>query len=145
MFDKQAFIEFITDHVENPRHYGRMADSTVHMTFGNPGCGDLLTVYLKLDENERVVDVSFVDENPTADNPSPSCSVSRGAASILMEHIAGKPLAEVRDMDYLAFIDELGGREVAATRPKCITLGMSALKAAEKRYRYQQAQQQAGE
>ncbi|MBX3064810.1 MAG: iron-sulfur cluster assembly scaffold protein [Anaerolineae bacterium] len=142
MFDRQAFIELITDHVESPRHYGRMADATVSMTYGNPGCGDLITVFLKLDENERVTDVSFVDENPTHDNPNQSCSVSRGATSILTEMVIGKTLEEIAALDSQEFVDEIGGHSVAATRPKCITLGVSAMKAAEKRYRFQQQQEQ---
>jgi nitrogen fixation NifU-like protein len=140
MFDSQMFIEMITDHVENPRHYGRMADSTVQMTYGNPGCGDLITVFLKLDDQERVTDISFVDENPTADNPNHSCSVSRGATSILTEMVLGKTLSEIAELDPKEWVDEIGGQAVAATRPKCITLGLSAVKNAEKRYRYQQQQ-----
>lgn len=140
MFDNQMFIEMITDHVENPRHYGRMADSTVQMTYGNPGCGDLITVFLKLDDQERVVDISFVDENPNADNPNTSCSVSRGATSILTQMVIGKTLSEIATLDPKEWVDEIGGQAVAATRPKCITLGLSAVKNAEKRYRYQQQQ-----
>jgi nitrogen fixation protein NifU and related proteins len=140
MFDNQMFIEMITDHVENPRHYGRMDDATVHMTYGNPGCGDLITVFLKLDDQERILGVTFVDENPTPDNPNPSCSVSRGATSILTEMVLGKTLAEIAELDAKAFVDEIGGHAVAATRPKCITLGLSATKAAEKRFRFQQHQ-----
>ncbi|MBX3084044.1 MAG: iron-sulfur cluster assembly scaffold protein [Anaerolineae bacterium] len=140
MFDSQMFIEMITDHVENPRHYGRMADSTVQMTYGNPGCGDLITVFLKLDDQERVVDISFVDENPNTDNPNTSCSVSRGATSILTEMVIGKTLSEIAALDPKEWVDEIGGQAVAATRPKCITLGLSAVKNAEKRYRYQQQQ-----
>jgi nitrogen fixation NifU-like protein len=140
MFDKQAFIEMILDHVEHPRGYGRLDDATVSMTFGNPGCGDLITVYLKLDADERIVDYSFVDENPNEDNPNPSCSISRGTASLFLEHVKGMRLAEVLEMDYSALIDDLGGREVAATRPKCITLGMSAVRAAERRLRFEQGQ-----
>jgi nitrogen fixation protein NifU and related proteins len=138
MFDSQMFIEMITDHVESPRHYGRMADSTVQMTYGNPGCGDLITVFLKLDDQERITDISFVDENPNADNPNTSCSVSRGATSILTEMVLGKTLAEVAVLDPKEWVDEIGGQAVAATRPKCITLGLSAVKNAERRYRYQQ-------
>ncbi len=141
MFGQQEFIELITDHLENPRHYGRMEDATVSMTYGNPGCGDLITVFLKLDDDERVSAVSFVDENPTHDNPNQSCSVSRGATSILTEMVIGKTLEEIAALDSQEFVDEIGGHSVAATRPKCITLGVSAMKAAEKRYRYQQQTQ----
>lgn len=143
MMDRQAFIELIGDHVENPRNYGRLDEATVEMTFGNPGCGDLITVFLKVDENERVTAISYVDENPNADNPNPSCSVSRGTTSILTEMIVGMTLAEVAEFDTQQFINDLGAQSVAATRPKCMTLGVSAMKSAERRYRYQQQHPQA--
>lgn len=136
MFDRQAFIETIIDHAQSPRHYGAMDNATVNMTYGNPGCGDLITVFLKIDADERITDISFVDENPNESNPNTSCSVSRGTTSILTEEVIGKTLSEVRDMDVTEFVHGIGGASVAATRPKCITLGMSALKSAEKRYRF---------
>ena len=74
MFDRQAYIDNILDHYENPRHRGHMDDASVTMKGGNPGCGDIITVYLKLDDGERIQDVSFEGEG---------CTISQAAASIL--------------------------------------------------------------
>ena len=129
MFDRQAFIDNILDHYENPRHRGKMADATVSIKGGNPGCGDIIEAYLKLDENERIVDASFEGEG---------CTISQAAASILSEQIIGKTLQEVKDMDHTQFIEDLG-REVVINRLKCATLALNTVKAAERKYHAQQA------
>ncbi len=128
MFDRQAFIDNLLDHYENPRHHGRLDDATVTMKGGNPGCGDIIEAYLKID-GDRITDVSFEGEG---------CTISQAAASILSEQIIGKTLDEVKNMDHTQFIDDLG-REVVINRLKCATLALNTVKAAERKYREQQA------
>ncbi len=125
MFDRQAFIDNILDHYENPRHRGKLDDATVTIKGGNPGCGDVITVYLKLDpaDNDRVIDVSFEGQG---------CTISQAAASILSEQIIGLPLAEVTALDHEAFIEDLG-REVVVNRLRCATLALNTVKAAERK------------
>jgi nitrogen fixation NifU-like protein len=134
MIDRQALIDNILDHYEHPRHRGRMADATLTMKGGNPGCGDIIQVYLKLD-GERIVDVSFEGEG---------CTISQAAASILSEQIIGQTLEDVRNMDHTRFIDDLG-RDVVINRLKCATLALNTVKAAERKYREQQAGAASGE
>ncbi len=129
MFDRQAFIDNILDHYEHPRHRGKLHDASVTMKGGNPGCGDIIEVSLKLDENERIVDVGFEGEG---------CTISQAAASILSEQIVGKTLDEVKNMDHTQFIEDLG-REVVINRLKCATLALNTVKAAERKYRAQQS------
>jgi nitrogen fixation protein NifU and related proteins len=129
MFDRQAFIDNILDHYENPRHRGKLKDATVTMKGGNPGCGDIIEVYLKVDENDRIADVSFEGEG---------CTISQAAASILSEQIIGQTLEDVKNMDHTQFIEDLG-REVVINRLKCATLALNTVKAAERKYRAQQS------
>jgi nitrogen fixation NifU-like protein len=131
MFDRQAVIDNILDHYENPRHRGPMPDATVSIKGGNPGCGDIITAHLKIDQNERITDASFEGEG---------CTISQAAASILSEQIIGKTLQEVNDMDHSQFIEDLG-REVVINRLKCATLALNTVKAAERKYHTQQADQ----
>jgi nitrogen fixation protein NifU and related proteins len=131
MFDRQAFIDNILDHYENPRHRGPMPDATVSIKGGNPGCGDIITAHLKIDQNERITDASFEGEG---------CTISQAAASILSEQIIGKTLQEVNDMDHSQFIEDLG-REVVINRLKCATLALNTVKAAERKYHASLAQQ----
>ncbi len=129
MPDRQEFIDFILDHYENPRHHGAMDNPDVVMRGGNPGCGDVVTLYLRLDGGERIADVSFEGEG---------CTISQAAASIIAEKVIGKTLAEVTAMDAQIVVDEMG-REVVANRLRCATLTLNTLKAAEKKYRAGQA------
>jgi hypothetical protein len=43
--DRQAYIELLLDHYENPRNRGKLADADVVLGGGNPGCGDVVTIY----------------------------------------------------------------------------------------------------
>ena len=130
MFDRQAFIDNILDHYEHPRHRGPMPDATVSIKGGNPGCGDIITAHLKVDDQERIIDASFEGEG---------CTISQAAASILSEQIIGKTLQEVENMDHTQFIEDLG-RDVVINRLKCATLALNTVKAAERKYHEQQAQ-----
>jgi nitrogen fixation protein NifU and related proteins len=124
--DRQEAIEFLLDHYQNPRNHGALEHADVTMPGGNPGCGDVVTMYLKVDDaGERVEQVSFEGSG---------CTISQAAASILTEMVEGKPLALVDEMDFNDMIDELG-REVVNTRPRCATLALGTLKAAITKYR----------
>ena len=118
-------IEFILDHYERPRNRGTLEDASVTMKGGNPGCGDIITLYVKLDEHENIAGIAFEGEG---------CTISQAAASLLTEKVKGKPLAEAITLDARDFVDELG-MEIVANRLKCATLALNTLKAAEKKYR----------
>ncbi|HET8630822.1 MAG TPA: iron-sulfur cluster assembly scaffold protein [Thermomicrobiales bacterium] len=118
--DRQAQIEFILDHYENPRNHGKMEGADVVSEGGNPGCGDMVTIYLKVDPERRVERVTFEGQG---------CTISQAAASLVTEMIEGKPLDEVLDLSYDAIVDELG-RDVVMSRPRCATLALGTVKAA---------------
>jgi len=127
--DRQTQIEFLLDHYESPRNYGELPDDDVHVEGGNPGCGDLITIYLKID-GDRLADVSFVGEG---------CTISQASASVLTEMVRDKTLAELQSMDHQELMEVLG-EEVVNTRPRCATLSLDTLKAALKEYRRKQIQ-----
>ena len=123
--DRQEAIEFLLDHYQHPRNHGALADADVEMPGGNPGCGDVVTIYLKVSDDDRIDRVTFEGSG---------CTISQAAASILTEMVDGRPLADVDEMDFNDMIDELG-REVVNTRPRCATLALGTLKAAITKYR----------
>ncbi len=129
MSDRQAFIDFILDHYENPRHHGALDAPDVVMRGGNPGCGDVVTVYLKLGPGERIEEASFEGDG---------CTISQAAASIMTEKVVGKTLDEVSGMGAEAVVDEMG-REVVANRLRCATLALNTMKAAGRKLRAGQA------
>ena len=130
--DRQAYIDNILDHYEHPRNRHAMADATVSIRGGNPGCGDLVTIYLRIGPDERITEVSFEGEG---------CTISQAAASMLTEMLNGLSLGELVALSPDEIVDVLG-REVVVSRPKCATLALNTAKAAERKFRAQQAGQQ---
>ncbi len=122
--DRAEYIEFILDHYNHPRQKGTLEDPDILVNGGNPGCGDVVTLYVKLDDNDRITDVKFDGQG---------CTISMAASSLLMEKVLGKTLAEVEAMDYAELIDELG-REVVQSRLRCATLAMDTLKVGAREY-----------
>jgi nitrogen fixation NifU-like protein len=135
--DRQEQIEILLDHFQNPQHRHEMADADVAMPGGNPGCGDVITIYLKSGEaGKPIADVSWVGEG---------CTISQAAASILMEmlHDEQWTLEDALNHDYTTMIDILG-KEAVQMRPKCATLALGTLKAAIRKYQRDQLRREAG-
>jgi nitrogen fixation protein NifU and related proteins len=127
--DRQAQIDFILDHYENPRHYGALADAGAAAQGINPGCGDLVTIYLRADGDGRIEAISFEGDG---------CTISQAGASMAAEMFAGRTLADVENAP-IEVIQDLMGREVTSTRLKCATLGLSTVKEAVRRFRASKA------
>ena len=125
--DRQSQIDFILDHYENPRNYGEMAEADVHVEGGNPGCGDLITIYIKVKDG-KLEKISYVGEG---------CTISQAAASMLTEMVQGKTIEELQELDHQVLVEVLG-EESIRTRPRCATLSLDVLRAAIKEYRKKQ-------
>lgn len=111
-------MELILDHYENPRHKGALADAEAVVEGGNPGCGDIVTVYLKV--NNGHVLATFEGEG---------CTISQASASYLMDEVNGKTLEEVLAIDHEALMENLG-KEIVQQRTRCATLSLDTLRAA---------------
>ena len=118
MLTRQEQMEFILDHYENPRHKEAMSDAEAVVEGGNPGCGDIVKVYLKMNDS-RVV-ATFEGEG---------CTISQASASFLMDEVNGKTLDEVLAIDHEALMDNLG-KEIVQQRTRCATLSLDTLRAA---------------
>jgi len=130
--DRQEQIEFLLDHFENPRHKAPMdGDGVVMVEGGNPGCGDIVRIYLKVNGDGKAV-VTFEGEG---------CTISQASASYLAELANGKTLDELDHLDQDDLIDALG-REIVTQRARCATLSLDTLRAAiRKRERERMAAQ----
>jgi nitrogen fixation NifU-like protein len=117
--DRQAYIELLLDHYENPRNRGKLEDADVVLGGGNPGCGDIVKVHLKVDDAGRVT-ASFEGEG---------CTISQASASYLMDEVNGKTLDEVLAIDHDALMENLG-KEIVQQRTRCATLSLDTLRAA---------------
>ena len=135
--DRQLQIQILLDHYQRPRHRGALEDADVRMPGGNPGCGDVVTVYLKgAGDHEHVEDVSYEGDG---------CTISMAAASMLLEEVVAGNLTmdQILEMDYNEMIEKLG-RQIVASRPKCATLGLGTLKAAIRKYQKDRRLTEAG-
>jgi nitrogen fixation NifU-like protein len=118
--DRQQYIEFLLDHYENPRNRHRMEDADVQLGGGNPGCGDLITMYLKVDDDDRISEASFIGEG---------CTISQAGGSIIAEMIEGMTLDEVKELGTETMKDEMG-EDVVKSRVRCATLALGTVQAA---------------
>ena len=123
--DRQAYVEHLLDHYDHPRNKHRMDDADVQLGGGNPGCGDLITVYLKIGDDDRVEQVSFEGEG---------CTISQAGGSIIAEQVEGMTLDEIKALGIETMIDEMG-EEVVKSRVRCATLALGTLQAAVDQYR----------
>jgi nitrogen fixation NifU-like protein len=137
VLDRQLQIQILLDHYEKPRHRGALEDADVAMPGGNPGCGDVVTVYLKAaDDQEHIERATYEGEG---------CTISMAASSMLLEdvHRGDLTMDQVLELDYHEMIEQLG-RQVVASRPKCATLGLGTLKAAIRKYQKERRLERAG-
>ncbi len=123
--DRQAAIEFLLDLYENPTHRGRIDDPSISVKGGNPGCGDIVTMHLKIGEHGRVQQIRFEGEG---------CTISQAAAELVSSKMEGATLEEIEQLQHDVIIDELG-REIVMTRPRCATLALGTLKQAVHDYK----------
>ena len=127
MLDRQAYIENLLDYYQNPRNKGRIEDATVSVSGGNPGCGDVVTMYVTI-ENGVAKQVSFEGQG---------CTISQAGASMVAEKYEGAPLEEIERASTDDMIDEMG-REVVVSRVRCAAVGIGTLKGAIQQYRKQE-------
>ncbi len=139
---KDLYQEIILDHGKNPRNLGKFENFNKDAKGHNPLCGDKVHIFLKLDENKKVVDISFEGEG---------CAISMASASIMTDLMKGKSETEAKEIisKFLDMIKEkddinsdllksdekiklmsLGGVKNYPMRVKCATLSWHALSTA---------------
>jgi nitrogen fixation NifU-like protein len=132
--DRQAYVEHIIDHYQNPRNKGRMEHASVHLGGGNPGCGDLITMYVKVGDDDRVEAVSFEGDG---------CTISQAGGSIVTELAKGLTLDEVKELGLADINDEMG-EDVVKSRVRCATLALGTLQAAVDQFQRDRDRREAG-
>lgn len=122
-------MELILEHYKSPKNRGPIQDASAVQSGGNPGCGDVITVYVDADDEGVIRRLSFEGEG---------CMVSQAGASIILEKAEGKTLSEIEHMPSGIMSDILGKRLVA-TRHGCAHLGLNTLKLAVRKLLSQDA------
>ena len=110
-------MEYILDHYKNPRNHGTLHEPDISHEEGNPSCGDVIRIDLKIRDN-KVEETRFSGKG---------CAISQAAASILTEMIVDKDLDEIKAITKDDMINALGIK-ISPIRFKCATLALKILK-----------------
>lgn len=131
---RDLYQETIFDHYKRPRNFHALSNANHHAEGFNPLCGDHMTLFLRV-EDGVIRDVAFEGEG---------CAISMASASLMTEHIKGKPVSEVeklfgrfhdmvtdaRAAEGMGKLEALSGVHEFPARIKCATLAWHALRAA---------------
>ena len=117
------YTEKVLDHFRNPRNMGKMENPDGVGTVGNPTCGDVMSIYIKV-KDDRIVDIKF---------QTFGCTAAIASSSIATELVKGKTLDEAMNLTRDDVAKELGG--LPAIKMHCSNLASDALKEAIRDYR----------
>ena len=93
------YSEKVMDHFANPRNCRKMEDANGVGTVGNPTCGDLMTIYIKV-EDDVIQDISF---------QTFGCGAAIATSSMITEIAVGKTLEEALNISRNDVAEELDG------------------------------------
>ena len=116
------YSEKVMDHFENPRNVGEIADANGVGTVGNAKCGDIMRMYLKV-ENGIIQDVKF---------KTFGCGAAIATSSMATEMVKGKTLKEALKLTNAAVAEALDG--LPPVKMHCSLLAEEAVKAAVEDY-----------
>ena len=116
------YSEKVMDHFRNPRNVGVIENADGVGEVGNPVCGDIMKIYLKI-ENDRIADVKF---------ETFGCGSAIASSSMATELIKGKPLSEALSLTNKAVAEALDG--LPAHKLHCSVLAEEAIKKAVQDY-----------
>lgn len=117
------YSEQVMDHFEHPRNVGEIEDASGVGTVGNAKCGDIMRMYLKV-EDGVIKDVKF---------KTFGCGAAIATSSMATEMVKGKTLEEALTLTNQAVADALGG--LPPVKMHCSMLAEEAIKAAIEDYR----------
>jgi nitrogen fixation NifU-like protein len=120
------YTEKVMEHFKNPRNVGEIPDADGIGTVGNPVCGDLMTIYIKVKDN-RLTDIKF---------KTFGCGSAIATSSMITELAKGKTLEEAMRITRANVADSLGG--LPPVKMHCSNLAADALHAAIEDYNKKQ-------
>jgi nitrogen fixation NifU-like protein len=125
------YTEKVMEHFKNPRNMGEIPDADGVGTVGNPVCGDMMTIYIKVKDN-RIADIKF---------KTFGCGAAVATSSMVTELAKGKTLEEAMKLSRADVADELGG--LPPIKMHCSNLAADGLHAAiEDYYKKQKAKEE---
>ena len=113
------YTEKVMDHFEHPRNVGEIENPSGMGTVGNPKCGDIMRIFLDIDENQVVRDAKF---------KTFGCGAAIATSSMATEMIIGKTVQEALEVTNKAVMEALGG--LPPVKIHCSLLAEQAVHAA---------------
>jgi len=118
------YTEKVMEHFRHPQNVGRLEDADAKAMEGSPACGDMVAVYLKVNEASKVIeDIKF---------ESYGCASNIATGSIITELAKGKTLDEAKQITWKQAADALGG--LPAIKAHCSVLAVDGLRSAIQNY-----------
>lgn len=117
------YSQKILDLFRNPKNLGKMEDATVSAVAGNPACGDMITFYLKINDQDIIEKATF---------ESYGCAANIATSSIVTEKVKGMNLEEAWKITWKSVAEEVGG--LPAVKFHCGILAVGALRRAIRAY-----------
>jgi len=121
-YGNMGYSEKVIDHFRNPRNVGEIPDADAVGTAGNPVCGDLMTIFLKIKDG-IIVDIKFMTFG---------CGAAIASSSMATELVKGKSLDEAAKLSKQAISDSLDG--LPPIKMHCSVLATEAIEEALKDY-----------
>jgi nitrogen fixation NifU-like protein len=113
----EEYSDKVMEHFRNPRNVGQIKDPSARGKVGNPVCGDIMEITMKVDEAERIVDIKF---------RTFGCGAAIATSSMLTELVKGKTIEEAKVVSNKAVVEALGG--LPKVKVHCSVLAEEALK-----------------
>jgi len=120
------YSEKVMEHFKHPRNMGEMKNPDGIGVEGNPTCGDVMKLYIKV-KNNKIADVKF---------QTLGCAAAISVSSLLTEMIVGKTIEQALKIKSEEIVKALGG--LPALKYHCSVLGLDALKMAVQDYKNKQ-------
>ena len=122
--DCVMYSDKVMDHFMNPRNVGEIPDASGVGEVGNAKCGDIMRIYLKINDDEVVEDAKFMTYG---------CGAAIATSSMATELVKGRTVEEALSLSNAAVMDALGGLPPAKVH--CSVLAEEAIKAAIEDYK----------
>lgn len=123
------YTQKVLDLFRNPKNLGKLEDANIVSVAGNPACGDMITFYMKINDQDEIEKISF---------ESYGCAANIATASIVTEMIKGMRLENAwKDVTWKKVTEEVGG--LPSVKFHCGILAVGAVKRAIRKYYEQKA------
>lgn len=113
------YTDIVMENFTCPKHVGEMKDANGVGQVGNPACGDIMKIFLKIDENDIITDASF---------KTFGCGAAIASSSVATDMIIGKSIEEANNLKNEEVVDALGG--LPTQKIHCSVLAAEAIQAA---------------